>query len=559
LDFNQVVGRFRDGSPVRLASFNYFLLLGLMARTNKSGPGAQVDPIFLARLAYEGFFTITTGRGRDRKPLPELQPYYGVLDWKNFSLSKPVKKALKRAKTRSEDVPSVGVRYYLYCNRNFQLTYQGINEYHKDPGDMMCAVDQHGENWMTWKYLEAFKRELYDGPLPENGDAAPKLVAGEIGYSIGKIYTSLSGFNLRGEDGVGWIQLSCLGKWLEQKNYSFWSLGHCYSPQMEYKRQLGHRIYTREEFLQRLKLERGRALQLEGGTAWNFEGTFDEALGTDRRLAEIKPEKRKFYSLGFLTHTNAQSQRCRCVGPHIFLPHGGVDLDLEWISAEVPGGMGKLKSGHGDAVCQALRRVSFEFHAPTYPDEGMADEADVDSDAEIHSVGEDEMPGDGEEDDLMYQEDAPKPPEDDENDHQVLQANVDPKEWLLEVERVSSRLKVQMPNDSKEWRTHLQQTKQYKQVIENQFPASKVQLDKLVAQLSQAMDRIKSKEAFINTQFDHRAVDYRQQQEELTQAAPSRHEGLCPMAGSAERALCTSKQWCIFCYIYIYPIYRLYM
>lgn len=73
-----------------------------------------------------------------------------------------------------------------------------------------------------------------------------------------------------------------------------------------------------------------------------------------------RPEKRKFYSLGFLTHTNAQSQRCRCVGPHIFLPHGGVDLDLEWISAEVPGGMGKLKSGHGDAVCQVLHTLMGE-------------------------------------------------------------------------------------------------------------------------------------------------------------------------------------------------------
>ncbi|CAJ1346135.1 unnamed protein product, partial [Effrenium voratum] len=59
-------------------------------------------------------------------------------------------------------------------------------------------------------------------------------------------------------------------------------------------------------------------------------------------------------------------------------------------------GTSKLKQGHGDAVCQvlhallseALRRVSWEFHAPTYPDEGLADEADVDSDAEIHSVGE---------------------------------------------------------------------------------------------------------------------------------------------------------------------------
>lgn len=50
-----------------------------------------------------------------------------------------------------------------------------------------------------------------------------------------------------------------------------------------------------------------------------------------------------------------------------------------------PGGVAPVRAGHGG---QALRRVSFEFHAPTYPDEGMADEADVDSDAEIHSVGE---------------------------------------------------------------------------------------------------------------------------------------------------------------------------
>eukprot|EP00440_Ansanella_granifera_P043490 gb/GFBE01047141.1/.p1 GENE.gb/GFBE01047141.1/~~gb/GFBE01047141.1/.p1 ORF type:complete len:406 (+),score=148.64 gb/GFBE01047141.1/:1-1218(+) len=187
---------------------------------------------------------------------------------------------------------------------------------------------------------------------------------------------------------------------------------------------------------------------------------------------------------------------------------------------------GKLKAGYGDSVCQVLnallkevlRRVGFEYGAPTYPDEGLADEADVDSDAEIQSVGEDEMPGDGEEDDLMYQEnEVKKAADDDEDDHQVLQAKVDPKEWLLEVERVSSKLKITMPNDSKEWRTHLQQTKGYKQVIENQFPTSKAQLEKLGSQLSQALERIKGKEAFINSQFDQRALDYRQQQEELTQ------------------------------------------
>lgn len=185
---------------------------------------------------------------------------------------------------------------------------------------------------------------------------------------------------------------------------------------------------------------------------------------------------------------------------------------------------GKLKQGYGDSVCavlqallkEVLRMIQFEWGKPTYPDEGLADEAEVDSNAEIQSVGEDEMPGDGEEDDLMYQEDEVKKKDDsDDEQHQVLEANIDPKEWLLEVERVAPKLKIQIPNDSKEWRTHLQQTRSYKQVIDSQFPAAKAQLEKLSKELSSALDRIKSKEAFINTQFDHRALDYRQQQEEL--------------------------------------------
>merc|ERR1719359_892760 len=167
---------------------------------------------------------------------------------------------------------------------------------------------------------------------------------------------------------------------------------------------------------------------------------------------------------------------------------------------------GKLKQGYGDSVCavlnallkEVLRMIQFEWGKPTYPDEGLADEAEVDSNAEIQSVGEDEMPGDGEEDDLMYQEDEVKKKDDsDDEQHQVLEANIDPKEWLLEVERVAPKLKIQIPNDSKEWRTHLQQTRGYKQVIETQFPGVKAQLDKLSKELSAALDRIKSKEAFI--------------------------------------------------------------
>ena len=94
------------------------------------------------------------------------------------------------------------------------------------------------------------------------------LIAGELGYSIGRVYTSLSGFStsidsapgslvhVRGV-GTGTMQLVLLGRWLQRRGYAFWSLGHCYSPAMEYKRQLGHRVLPREAFLAKLQLHRG--------------------------------------------------------------------------------------------------------------------------------------------------------------------------------------------------------------------------------------------------------------------------------------------------------------
>merc|ERR1740130_2288717 len=72
-----------------------------------------------------------------------------------------------------------------------------------------------------------------------------------------------------------------------------------------------------------------------------------------------------------------------------------------------------------------------------------------------------------------------------------------------------------MTSCTKKWRTHLSQTRQFKEVIEGQFPGAKAQLDKLSRELSGALERIKNKEDFINSQFDGRALDYRTQQEEL--------------------------------------------
>eukprot|EP00930_Biecheleria_cincta_P004763 TRINITY_DN105699_c0_g1_i1.p1 TRINITY_DN105699_c0_g1~~TRINITY_DN105699_c0_g1_i1.p1 ORF type:complete len:408 (+),score=63.13 TRINITY_DN105699_c0_g1_i1:45-1268(+) len=272
MDFSQVVGHDRQGKPICLADFNYFQF---------EGSNDEIwDPIFLARLAHEGFFTITTGRFRgEPEPLPELQPFYGVLDWPDMNRSKAVRKALRRVSEAS----SQNKDYRLYCNKHLDLTYELLDKYQKE---------QHGCNWMTRKYFETCRRasddprinfhlhsiELYDGQFLEDSskpscNGAPCMLAGEIGYSIGHVYTSLSGFSTRDAEGFGWLQLACLGKWLEYRGYAFWSLGHCYSPQMEYKRQLGHRIYPRADFLARLKKHTGD-FRVKDNTGTPADGSF---------------------------------------------------------------------------------------------------------------------------------------------------------------------------------------------------------------------------------------------------------------------------------------------
>lgn len=84
-------------------------------------------------------------------------------------------------------------------------------------------------------------------------------LAGEIGFSVGRVYTSLSGWTEdRTAEGTGTAQLVLLGRWLEHRGYAFWSLGHCYSPEMEYKRRLGHRIFPRSDFRALLAQHRGQ-------------------------------------------------------------------------------------------------------------------------------------------------------------------------------------------------------------------------------------------------------------------------------------------------------------
>ncbi len=118
---------------------------------------------------------------------------------------------------------------------------------------------QHKYNWLKEDYVELLKN-LHVSSDEKRGfkiisielvcKTSNELIAGEVGYIIGKTYTSLSGFSSRENKyaNYGTLQLVLLSKYLENNGFEFWNLGH---PHMEYKQRLGCVKHSRIEFLKR--------------------------------------------------------------------------------------------------------------------------------------------------------------------------------------------------------------------------------------------------------------------------------------------------------------------
>jgi estrogen-related receptor beta like 1 len=199
----------------------------------------------------------------------------------------------------------------------------------------------------------------------------------------------------------------------------------------------------------------------------------------------------------------------------------------------------KLKQGYGEGVCQVLhellRKVFAKMEAegqwswgpPAWPDEALFDEADVDSDAEVGEV-EDMLANQGEEEEeMMYAELTDKGGKTDQDDHWFVESKVDPREWQLELERVTPQLRVQVQGDSNEWRAHVSQAHHYSKQMAELLPSTSNQLQTLGQDLHSILQRVRTKEAYINTQFDSRAADFRgrsRELEEVTQKYNSLNE-----------------------------------
>lgn len=187
---------------------------------------------FYIKAAQCGFITTSMYEKNKFILLPEIQFSYAVLDLDEIIISKKVKKLI------NED------KYKLTINKRVDEVLEKIKNYHKDSWlkdeyiNIVKDINQLNNQNKDFKF---FTIELIE-------KASNLLISGEIGYQVGSTYTSLTGFTTKEKkyNNCGKLQLVLLNQYLKDNHIKLWNLGH---PQLQYKIDLGAKIYNRKDFL----------------------------------------------------------------------------------------------------------------------------------------------------------------------------------------------------------------------------------------------------------------------------------------------------------------------
>lgn len=201
--------------------------------------------------------------------LPWLAPDRCLMDYPNIRVSS---KTRKRAK-----------KYTVTVNQDFD-------------GVVAACVKQHGESWLhppMRDLLRALAKGGYKGRQRglcfgvhsiELWDSNKRLVAGDLGYTVGGCYTSMTGFRAPGTQSAGTVQLVATAALLRRLGFSFWDLGMV----MKYKTDLGGTTVTRDQYVDRFIAVRDKSdCELREGKGVSARALIDSELWRQRRSAEV--------------------------------------------------------------------------------------------------------------------------------------------------------------------------------------------------------------------------------------------------------------------------------
>ena len=207
----------------------------------------ELSPSFVAELCYRGFVPMAElVHGGHCVLLPKLHAQRCVLRFEQLHVPK---KSRKRASA-----------FHLTVDTCFDAVVRGCQTQHGDGcwlhGPLVnifralheephaCSGADGGSGHkatITHREVRFHSFELWRGSM---------LVAGEIGYSLGQCYTSLSGFFAMASAGT--LQCVATARLLQHKGFRFWDLGM----ELPYKMQLGACCISRREFLSQLSAVR---------------------------------------------------------------------------------------------------------------------------------------------------------------------------------------------------------------------------------------------------------------------------------------------------------------
>lgn len=194
----------------------------------------------------------------------------------------------------------------------------------------------------------------------------------------------------------------------------------------------------------------------------------------------------------------------------------------------------KLKQGVGEHAVyvldnladHALQATNFKWKKVNIPPDEPTPEPEIeDDDAELilekldEEINADFEDEEEEDEDIVHVDDITKLYGENLNDkyrpENILESKTDAEEWKLELERVLPQLKVTVRTDSRDWRAHLDQMKQLQTEIENNLNGTTGQLEKMHFDIENTLDKINTRENYLNQQLEPYLNDYKSLQEEL--------------------------------------------
>ncbi|KAJ3310703.1 Intraflagellar transport protein 57 [Blyttiomyces sp. JEL0837] len=186
----------------------------------------------------------------------------------------------------------------------------------------------------------------------------------------------------------------------------------------------------------------------------------------------------------------------------------------------------KLKQGYGEAIIYALQAgvdkaiqtSGFAFQKPVHKVDDYPEEAEVDTEAEVTTeVVEDRVQSEEDDEEVYIENTRSNMRTEDTKPQAPSKPKTDPAEWKLEVERVSPMLKIQIANDNKDWRLHVDQMRINHTTIASGLTDTRSQLQRLHSEIEKTLEKISSREKYINTQFESQIEEQRALQDQLSE------------------------------------------